>query len=269
MPNKYFQIDGVATFVQHTGPSTLPGAPPRLERGRTLLCLHGAGGNGHLFSGVFESLAPGHSLVAFDQPGHGRSGELDSIGSIQGMADFTLALMQRLGLDQPILLGHDMGAAVALECALRAPGRVGGLVICAAGDRFDLSDQALELALRVSHGKERRPFDPSIFSGKTAPEIMKRAFMEGMKTDPRATYTDLVACREWQPGEQLAEIQAPTRVIHGVDEIAWVKERAEALAKTLSIGEPETVPGAGHALLLEAPEALGARIDAFLGEGAP
>ena len=70
-------------------------------------------------------------------------------------------------------------------------------------------------------------------------------------------------------GEQLAEIQAPTRVIHGVDEIAWVKERAESLAKTLAAGEPEIVPGAGHALLLEAPEALGTRIAAFLGEGAP
>ena len=132
MPSKYFQIDGVATFVRHTGPSTLPDQPPVLTQGRTIVCLHGAGGNANLFAGLLDALAPGHSLLAFDQPGHGRSGELDSLGAIDRMASFTGALMDKLGLVDPILVGHDMGAAVALECALQNPGRLGGLGV--AGD---------------------------------------------------------------------------------------------------------------------------------------
>jgi pimeloyl-ACP methyl ester carboxylesterase len=268
VPNKYFQIDGVATFVRHTGPSTLPEEPPALGDGRTVLCLHGAGGNGNLFAGLFEALAPGHSLLAFDQPAHGRSGGLDSLGAIDRMASFTRALMDKLGLEHPVLVGHDMGAAVALECALQEPGRLGGLVLCSAGDRFDLSPAALSHALRVSQVKERRPFDPAQFSPDTGPDTLKKAFMEGMKTDPRATYGDLQACRDWAPGDRLSEIRVPARVIHGESELDGVKGRAAALADALSSGAPETIPAAGHALLLEAPEALGACIADFLGGGA-
>jgi pimeloyl-ACP methyl ester carboxylesterase len=97
---------------------------------------------------------------------------------------------------------------------------------------------------------------------------MKKAFVEGLKTDPRATYGDLTACRDWDPGTRLAEVQCPARVIHGDGEIAWVKERAAALAQALPAGELETIPAAGHALLLECPEALGAQVGEFLAQGA-
>ena len=267
MPNKYFQIDGVATFVRHTGPSTLPDQPPVLSHGRTVVCLHGAGGNANLFAGLIEALGPGHSLLAFDQPGHGRSGGLDSLGAIDRMASFAWALMDKLGLVDPVLVGHDMGAAVALECALQDPGRLGGLVLCAAGDRFAPSDAALDQARRVSQGKERRPFDPSQFSPETAPDTLKKAFMEGMKTDPRATYGDLQACHDWVPGDRLSEIRIPALILHGESELDEVKARAAALAEALDCGAPETIPAAGHALLLEAPEALGERIATFLAGG--
>ena len=36
MPEKYAYVDGVATFVQHVGPTTLPGRPPDLSRGETI-----------------------------------------------------------------------------------------------------------------------------------------------------------------------------------------------------------------------------------------
>ena len=264
MPNKYLQINDVATFVHHTGPCTLPGSPPRRVQGQSVLCLHGAGGNGNLFSGLFGSLGHEHSLVAFDQPGHGRSGELDSLGDIGRMADFTLSLVAELDLENAFLLGHDMGAAVALECALKAPGRFAGLVICAAGDRFLLPDAALEQARRVTEGKERRPFDPSLFAPETPPDTLKRAFMEGLKTDPRATLGDLEACRDWQPGERLGDLQTSTFIVHGEAEIDWVKERAEALAEILPNAQLETLPSAGHALLVETPEKLGARVAEFI-----
>ena len=268
MPTKYFQIDEVATFVRHTGPSTLPGSPPHRVLGQSVLCLHGAGGNGNLFSGLFESLGDEHILIAFDQPGHGRSGELDSLGNIDRMADFTLSLVAELGLEDAFLVGHDMGGAVALECALKAPGSFAGLVICAAGDRFSMPDATLDQARRVSEGKERRPFDPSVFSPDTPPDTMKRAFMEGLKTDPRATLGDLEACRDWQPGERLAELQTPTFILHGDSEIDWVKESAEGLAATLPNARLESLPSAGHALLLEAPESLGARVGDFISQEA-
>ncbi|MGE4549976.1 MAG: alpha/beta hydrolase, partial [Opitutales bacterium] len=236
-----------------------------LDTGEAVVCLHGAGSHSRFFALVMEALEGRRGVLAFDQPGHGRSGELDSLGAIDRMAQFTGALCDGLGLERPVLFGHDMGGAVALELALERPDRVRALVIGAAGERIDVSDTRLEQARRVSEGKERRPFDPSNFSGKTPPEVIKKAFMWGLKTDPRATYGDLLACRDWDVSEELSAIQAPTLVIHGSDEHDSVKARATALAEKLPHAQIEIIAGAGHALLPEAPESLAEAVDTFLG----
>ena len=132
MPHKYFSIDGVATFVHHTGSTTLPDVPPDLSRGETVVCLHGAGGNGGQFQQVLAGLAAEHSPLAFDQPAHGRSAGLDSLGSLERMAGFTRALLGVLGIESPVLLGHSLGGAVALQCALDGGPRVRALVLVGA-----------------------------------------------------------------------------------------------------------------------------------------
>jgi pimeloyl-ACP methyl ester carboxylesterase len=265
MPHKYFSIDGTATFVHHTGPSTLPDQPPVCDLGQTLLCLHGAGGSLGHFDDVIQKLHTSHRLIAFDQPGHGRSGQLDSLGSIDRMADFTLAFCDKLGLEGLVLFGHDMGAAVALRCAQERPELVRALVLCAAGDRFDLPDALILQARRVSEGKERRPFDVAAFSKRTSPDVMKRGFMLGVRTDPRATFGDLLACRDWVGADALGGIRQPSLVIHGEDDYGWVRERASALTEALQSSRLDVVASAGHQILLEAPEALAASVGDFLG----
>ena len=268
MPNKYLQIDGVATYVHHTGTTTLPGQPPRLEQGRSVLCLHGAGGNGHLFAELMSELGTAHTLIAFDLPGHGRSGSLDSLGSIEAMAEFTDQVLNALELESTVLVGHDMGSAIALHCASTRPARVEGLVVCSAGQGFSLPDTTVEQMRRVRDGKEKRPFDPAAFSKKTPPDIMKKAFMEGMKTDPRATFGDLVAYQQWNEVDQLSNITAPTLIVHGTDEREATRASAAALAEQIQHSQLEKIEDAGHSILMEAPSALAERIGDFL-DGLP
>jgi pimeloyl-ACP methyl ester carboxylesterase len=264
VPNKYFQIDGIATHVMHTGRTTLPERPPDLSAGETILCLHGSGGNANLFRTVMDGLQPRHSPLAFDQPGHGRSGELDSLGSIERMAAFVYAFCQKLGLGPAVLLGHDMGAAVALRLALTHPESVRALVLCSAGARFELAEADVELARKVAEGKARRPFDPRAFSKQTSQEVMREAFVEGLKTDPRARFGDLLACREWDDAARLGEISAATLVIHGEEVHAEVRRQAEILAERIPGATSQLIPGAGHEILLEAPQALAVAVDDFL-----
>ena len=263
--NKYFQIDGVATYVHHTGPTTLPEQPPRREHGEAIVCLHGEGGNGNVFAALMRELEASHTLIAFDQPGHGRSGQLDSLGAIDRMAAFTLAFCDKLGLDSVVLLGHAMGGAVGLRAALDRPGIVRALVVCSAGDGIDVPEATLTQAQRIRDGKERRAFDATAFSKNTSPDVMKQGFMEGLKTDPRATYGDLVACAEWDDTARLGEITAPTLVVHGDDDRSQVKARAERLVAAVPGAQHATIPSAGHSLPMEAPRGLGETVAQFLG----
>ncbi len=99
-------------------------------QGTTLIFQHGLGGDVNQPFGLFVPPA-GFRLLAFDCRGHGETrplGSPDRIG-LAAFADDLRALMLRLNLSSAILGGISMGAAVALNFALRFPQHVLGLVL--------------------------------------------------------------------------------------------------------------------------------------------
>ncbi len=266
MPHKYFTIEGVATYLHHTGPTTLPGTAPARSGGESVLCLHGVGGNGAVFGTLMARLAEHHSPCAFDQPGHGRSGGLDSLGSVERMTDFTRAVIEKLDLRRPVLLGHSLGGAIALEYALRYPQEVRALVLCGSGARLEIPDPVLDLQRRVTEGKERRPFTRDVFSSAASPEVLRQGFLEDMKTDPRARYGDMLAARDWNAEARLDALAPPCLVVWGEDESPALAAQAELLTSRVRGARKLVVPKAGHMLPLEAPEALAEGVQRFLAD---
>jgi magnesium chelatase accessory protein len=266
VPHKYFVVDGVATYLHHTGATTLPDAPPDLARGETVLCLHGTGRHGGDFETLLPALGGDHSPLAFDQPGHGRSGSLDSLGGIDRMRDFTRALTAKLGLRPHVLLGHSLGAAVALDYALENAADVRGLIVISGGARFSFSEEFLENSRLVTEGKRRRDFDPRAFAKGADPGVMRRAFMGGMKTDPRATHGDFLALTDWQREDALSEITVPTLVLHGDAERADTVAAADRLVELLPSARKAVVANAGQMLLFEQPESIASEVGGFLKE---
>ncbi len=266
VPNKYFSIDGVATFVQHSGTTTLPGVVPDTQAGETVVCLHDIGGNGAEFRGLLDGLEGAHSPFAFDFPGHSRSGELDSLGSIARMAEFLGEFCSVLGLERPVLLGHGMGAAVALQYALSSPASVRALVPSAGAARFDIPDDRVQGLRRLTEGKAQRQFDRSIYSPATGPEIMRACFMESVKTDPRVAYGDLLACKDWDRTADLGGLDLPVLIVWGEDAQDTSKQDSVLLAERISGAKKLEIPKAGHALLHEQPAALVDGVSGFLSE---
>jgi pimeloyl-ACP methyl ester carboxylesterase len=262
VPHKYAAVDGVATYVHHVGPTTLPEVVPDLSRGEVIVCLHCSGGNGAMFDGVLAGLAGAHSPLALDFPGHGRSGGLDSLGSIERMAAFTAAFLERWGVERAVLLGHSMGGAVALRLALERPASVRALVLVASGARF--RGAALPLIERVVAGKERRPFFRDAYSPKASPEVLRRGFTEDLKTDPRALAGDFGACRAFDAEADLERVAVPTLVAIGEDEDADQRARGELLAQRIRGATLVRIAGAGHMVPLEQPDALAGAVAEFL-----
>ncbi len=265
VPAKYFTVDGVPTFVHHTGPTTLPDTVPDLSRGETVLCLHGAGGNGGYLGDILDGLSGRQSPIAFDQPGHGRSGGIDSLGSIDRMAEFTRAFVNKLGLRPPVLLGHSMGGAVAQEYALAHPGDVRALVLVASSCRFPVPQDRIDQLRLVTEGKARRAFVKDAFSPKTDDVIVRRGWGEDLKTDPRVGYGDMLACVGWS-NDRLAEIAVPTLVIVGEDEFEVLRGESDRLAAEIPNARKVEIPAAGHAVPIEQPAAVCEAIQDFLAE---
>jgi pimeloyl-ACP methyl ester carboxylesterase len=101
------------------------------EQDRVLL-LHGFGGAKEDFTDWLDSLAAeGWQAVAYDQRGHGQSAHPDGEAafSLQIFKDDLLALVDALGWDRFVLLGHSMGGMVAQLVAVAAPERLSGLIL--------------------------------------------------------------------------------------------------------------------------------------------
>ena len=270
MAEKYFTVESVATFVHHRGPTTLPGQPPAPAAGATVLCLHDAAGNGHVFGGVLDALAGDHRPIAFDLPGHGRSGGLDSLGAIDAMAAHAHALAERLGLASVVLLGEGMGAAVALELAATWPALPMVVVLCGGASLDPAPDPAVLDQLRqVTAGRARRQFDTTGYAPDTPREVYQRAFAEWMKTDPRATVGDLQALVDWRGVERVGAVTAPVTVVVGEHEPAGARQAAEQLAAAVGDGRVVELPGAGRRGVVEQPDGLAAIVAEAAAAGVP
>ena len=95
--------------------------------GRTLVLLHGLLGSSVNWHGIARELAARHYLLVPDLRNHGRSPHHSDAG-YPAMASDLVALLDRRGIDSSVLIGHSMGAKVAMWLALQHPGRTHGLV---------------------------------------------------------------------------------------------------------------------------------------------
>ena len=260
MPEKYIRRDGLPLLVRHTGRTTLPQDPPQPGAGPVVLCLHDAGLQSSVFGDLLSALGSDSCGLAFDLPGHGRSGSLDSLSSIEEMTEMAGWVANWCRAERPILVGHGMGALVALEWARTKSESVGGLVLCGVGPALSIPDETIETMRRVTRGKAPRPFDPNRVAKDSGPDLMKRAYIEGIQTDPRATLVDLEASRDWSDAFDAANdgggILCPTRIVSGSAEPEVARASASALADALTQASVALVEGAAHFLPLEKPEAL-------------
>jgi pimeloyl-ACP methyl ester carboxylesterase len=128
---QYAEVNGINLYYETHG------------TGRPLILLHGGLGSGEMFGPVIPALAERHQVIAVDLQGHGRTADIDRPIDIKWMADDIAALIDHLGLDRPDVVGYSLGGGVAMQTAVRHPGKVGKLVMASAYLRPDAVDPAL------------------------------------------------------------------------------------------------------------------------------
>jgi len=105
-------------------------APTAAANGEAVLLLHGKNFSGYYWEGVMQTLAAkGFRVVAPDQLGFGLSSRPNIYYSFQQMAANTRALLDKLGIDRVVVVGHSMGGMLATRFTLMYPDRVKKLVL--------------------------------------------------------------------------------------------------------------------------------------------
>ncbi|MEO3948062.1 alpha/beta hydrolase [Gorillibacterium sp. CAU 1737] len=95
--------------------------------GRPLVLLHGFCGSSAYWQEVIPLLAPHFRVIAPDLRGHGESEAPDElVYRMEAFAEDIAALIRRLELDHPVVLGHSLGGYVTLALAELHEGLLGG-----------------------------------------------------------------------------------------------------------------------------------------------
>lgn len=228
--------------------------------GPPLLFLHAGGGGG--WFPLHERLSRRFEVFAPDHPGFGISDVLEDVEDVDDLVYHYLALMDRLGLESPVIVGHSFGGWVAAELAVHSPERVSGLVLLTpAGlripghmiaDLFFMTPPELVEALFEDPSAAPFPEEPSV-------------------DDILQSYKNMSALARygWVPylnnpklERRLHRITAPTLVIWPEGDRVVPRIHAERYAERIPNARLETIEGCGHALA-ERPDALADAILAF------
>jgi pimeloyl-ACP methyl ester carboxylesterase len=111
-------------------------------RGPALVCVHGLTSNHTCWASLADVLAPEFRLVAYDLRGRGESDKPPTGYTLQQHGRDLAVLLDSLGLRRAVLVGHSLGAHIALRFAVTRPGRVRGLVLIDGG--FDVRAEIVD-----------------------------------------------------------------------------------------------------------------------------
>jgi pimeloyl-ACP methyl ester carboxylesterase len=229
-----------------------------------VVLIHGAGGSSVVWMNVVKRLAPRRRALALDLPGHGQSDPWHA-GSIDLYRDAVGTVCAELGVTKAILVGHSMGGAIALRCALAWPERVAALVLVCSGARMKVAP-AVVAALADPKNEVGQWMAQVAFSPSTPRDLVDQWTAVSFESGRETMLADLRACDGWDLRPDLPKIKTPTLAIGAADDLLLPPKLTLEAARELPNARALVLPHAGHMAHLEQPDAFHAALDPFLAE---
>lgn len=241
-----------------------------------MVFIHGAQ-NDHSVWGLQSRYFAHHgfAVLAPDLPGHGRSGG-PALKSVEALRDWILALLDAAGVQQAMLVGHSMGALVALDAAGHAPQRVSRLAMLGVGFPMKVSPVLLDAA---RDEPQRAITMVNIWSHSTlAPKPSAPGpgfWVQGMSerlmqrvaagSEEAVFHVDLNACNSYAGGEAAAEkVKCPALFVLGAQDSMTPVKSAGKLRGLLPAAEVRILDS-GHQMMAEAPDEVLEALRTFAG----
>lgn len=227
-----------------------------------LILIHGAGSNHLSWPAEIRRLRD-FNVYAIDLPGHGKSPGT-ACHQISGYQSAIIDFIAQLGRNHAILVGHSLGAAIALQLAGDYPQHVAGLVCISAAASFQI-DPTLVNLFRNSPVQKRALqlleiyFAPQHGKSQWYPNLLKS--LSGLRNS--LWYADLRAVENFDLRSQLSTIHVPTLVMSGSEDPLVSFSAATHLARQIPDAKFVGFPKHGHMLMLEDPEGVTREIQQF------
>jgi 3-oxoadipate enol-lactonase len=243
--------------------------------GEPLVLVHSLGANQAMWRDQVPAFATRYRVLTYDICGFGgTAGPVEGEYSVALFAQDLYQLIKELGLTPALLVGHGLGAQVALELAMRRPEAVKGLVLSGSAAGVAPTPTAVErrqraLALleanevaQVALETATASFSPGFAAAH--PDRFAGFVEIERANDPAQVASVLRAVLGPRSAWGLHRLACPVLVLAGEADAFVPREAAEAAAAAIPGARFVALPG-GHMTPIEAPDAFNAAVLEFLG----
>jgi 3-oxoadipate enol-lactonase len=245
--------------------------------GEPLLLIMGLSYPSYMWHRSRPVLLKSYRTIALDNRGVGQSDAPPGVYSIALMASDAAAVLDAAGIESAHIFGASMGGMIAQEFALQYPQRVRSLILgsTAAGGPHAVPAQpeALEALLRrdVAPEESKEAIIPFIYDPATPRERIDEDMVIRMKwyPTPQGYMGQLQGIFGWEAYSRLAQIMAPTLVIHGESDRLVPPANARLIAERIPDAKLVLIPHASHIFETDQPAAAHHAILEFLAAQQP
>lgn len=222
--------------------------------GPSTVFIHGSGGDHRVWTHQTDCFM---ASAVLDLPGHPEGDALEHVGALADAVAHALDVSGHRG----VLVGHSLGAAIAMHIALRRPDLVSGLVLVATGARLPVPEWAWDGLREDFEGECARLMEGFLHDPGACELPVEQALRA---CGPAGLAADYAACESVDLRGLLGPLTAPALVIAGGDDPLTPPWMAEELAGELPSAELVVIDGARHLPMVEAPGAVNMLLAAFL-----
>jgi pimeloyl-ACP methyl ester carboxylesterase len=243
----------------------------RVGEGPPLVLVHGAASDSRIWQPQLAALAGEFTVVAWDEPGAGRSSDVPAEFELADWADCLAALICALRLGPAHVAGLSWGGTVAMELYRRRPELVATLLLADTYAGWKGSLPAEEVMARVEGVRQMvaadaESFDPTLpglFAGD--PPAGYVPLLETMAADvrPDSMKTALLVMAETDQRDLLPRIAVPTLLIWGELDRRSPLGVARQFEAAIPTARLVVIPAAGHVTNLEAPDVFNDAVREF------
>lgn len=244
----------------------------RVGQGPPLVLAHGATTDARLWRPQIADLADEFTVIAWDEPGAGRSSDVPPSFALADYARCLAAVIEDVGLGPAHVAGLSWGGTVVLELYRHHPELVRTLVLVDTYAGWKGSLPPAEVRSRVE-GAERMlavpveefaPTMPGLFAGRPSAEAVRLLSVMSADARPRSMRTELTIMAETDHRDLLPEITVPTLLLWGeLDTRSPVDLVARPLLEAIPEATLVVLPGTGHLSNIEAPEPFNRTVREF------
>jgi pimeloyl-ACP methyl ester carboxylesterase len=244
----------------------------RAGSGPPLFFVHGAAEDSRVWQPQLSALADEFTVVAWDEPGAGRSSDAPGDFGLADYASCLAAVIEAVGLGAANVAGVSWGGTLALELYRHHPELVATLILVGtyAGWKGSLPREEVRARVEGLHRVLAAPaeeFDPSLpglFAGDPPRKFVP--LLQDMAADvrPESLRTALLLMAEADQRDLLPRIAVPTLLIWGEQDVRSPLSVAHQFEQAIPKAQLVVISGAGHVTNLERPEKFNDAVREFL-----